>query len=72
MTHDVRHLLANNSSAHLNDGIAVLTESRAAYWVKNEKVYAANGIAMIYSPKIGKSPVDIDFDSVEAAVKGGL
>ncbi|WP_444894899.1 hypothetical protein [Microbulbifer sp. SSSA005] len=71
MTRDVRHLLADNLSAHLDDGVAVLTESQAAYWVKDEEVYAANGIAMIYSPKIEKSPVNIDFDTVELAVKDG-
>jgi len=42
----------------LKGGTAVLVDDLAAYWVKNSRVYAANGFAKTWS-----------FDSVEQAVK---
>ena len=51
----------------LQGGTAVLT-GNAAYWVKDGKIYAANGFAKTWSPSLKYSPVGIDFSSVEKAV----
>lgn len=60
----------------LEDGVAVFVEKKvysrileAAYWVQNGHVYAANGIAKMWSPSISYSKMGIDFDSVEKAVQ---
>jgi len=55
-------------SASLQGGIAVLVDSLAAYWVKDNQVYAANGFAKTWSPVVPYSPAGIDFDSVSEAV----
>lgn len=59
----------------LEDGIAVMVTYRsgerwldAAYWVRNGRVYAANGIAKMWSPTLSYSKASIHFDSVEAAI----
>jgi len=54
----------------LKGGTAVLVDDLAAYWVKNSRVYAANGFARTWSPSISyATDPDINFDSVEQAVK---
>jgi len=54
----------------LKGGTAVLVDDLAAYWVKNSRVYAANGFAKTWSPSISyATDPDINFDSVEQAVK---
>jgi len=53
----------------LNDGVAVLVGDLAAYWVKDDVLYAANGFAMTWSPSLDIAPDGIDFDTVEDAVK---
>jgi hypothetical protein len=54
----------------LKGGTAVLVDDMAAYWVKNGRVYAANGFARTWSPSISyATDSDISFDSVEQAVK---
>jgi hypothetical protein len=54
----------------LKGGTAVLVDGLAAYWVKNSRVYAANGFAKTWSPNISyATDPDIDFDSVEQAMK---
>ena len=54
----------------LKGGTAVLVDDMAAYWVKNGRVYAANGFARTWSPSISyATDSDISFDSVELAVK---
>jgi len=54
----------------LKGGTAVLVDDLAAYWVKNSRVYAANGFAKTWSPSISYAiDPDINFDSVEQAVK---
>jgi hypothetical protein len=37
----------------LKGGTAVLVGDRAAYWVKDGKLYAANGVAMTWSKNLG-------------------
>jgi len=58
------------------DGVAVFVEKKvnscileATYWVQNGHVYAANGIAKMWSPSISYSKTGIDFDSVEKTVQ---
>ena len=54
----------------LRKGTAVLVDDLAAYWVKNGRVYAANGFAKTWSPSISyATDPDINFGSVEQAVK---
>jgi len=58
------------------DGVAVFVEKKvnsrileATYWLQNGHVYAANGIAKMWSPSISYSKTGIDFDSVEKTVQ---
>lgn len=54
----------------LKGGTAVLVDDLAAYWIKDSRVYAANGFARTWSPSISyATDPDINFDSVEQAVK---
>ena len=54
----------------LKKGTAVLVDELAAYWVKNGRVYVANGFAKTWSPGISyATDPDINFGSVEQAVK---
>ena len=53
----------------LEDGVAVLVDNDAAYWVQNSHVYAANGVAKMWSPSISYSKTGIDIYSVEKAVQ---
>lgn len=63
------NVLANDYEVgDLEDGVAVLVNVMAAYWVKDDVVYAANGIAKTWSPNLDYSPVGIDFNTVEDAV----
>lgn len=52
----------------LQGGTAILVNDFAAYWVKDGVVYAANGVARMWSPAIPVAPTGIDIDSVEEAV----
>jgi hypothetical protein len=59
----------------LEDGVAVLVKKNvysrtmeATYWVQSGRVYAANGVANMWSPSISYSKAGIDYDSVEKAV----
>ena len=53
----------------LEDGVAVLVDNDAAYWVQNGRVYTANGVAKMWSPSISYSKTGIDIYSVEKAVQ---
>jgi hypothetical protein len=52
----------------LEGGIAVLLDDRAAYWVKDDVVYAANGEAKMYSRGIKYAPMEISYQEVKEAV----
>lgn len=55
-------------SGLLQGGTAVMA-GNAAYWVSlNRVVFAANGFAKMYSPRIHYSGAGVDIDSVENAV----
>ncbi len=56
--------------ADLYGGKAVLSDSKAAWWVKDEVAYAANGVAMELSPKAPISPPSVDYAAVERAIGG--
>lgn len=62
-------------SGVLENGIAVMVVYRVvgrlcegAYWVQNDRVYAANGCAKMWSPKLTYSKASIHFDSVKEAI----
>ena len=50
-------------------GVAVLVQGMAAYWVKDDVVYVANGHAMAWSPNARKAPVGIGFSEIKGAVE---
>lgn len=53
----------------LSGGIAVLLGDKAAYWVKDDVVYAVNGVAKMYSREIKYVPnVEIDYVAIKEAV----
>ena len=53
----------------LEGGIAVLLDDIAAYWVKDEVVYAANGMAKMYSREIKYVPnAEIDYAIVNEKI----
>jgi len=52
----------------LLEGTAVLVGDHAAYWVKDGKVYAANGFAKMWSPQLEYAPVGIDISVVRKAI----
>lgn len=56
-------------SAPLADGVAVVINEHAGYWVKDGKAYAVNGGAKGLSPNISYAPTEIDWRKVELAVK---
>ncbi|GAA4650514.1 hypothetical protein GCM10023116_27970 [Kistimonas scapharcae] len=53
----------------LDDGVAVVVNGSAGYWVKDGKVFAVNGVASNMSPGIQYSPNSVNWSSVENAVK---
>lgn len=56
-------------SAPLADGVAVVVNDFAGYWVKDGKAYAVNGVAKGLSPDISYAPTDIDWRKVELAIE---
>jgi hypothetical protein len=52
----------------LDSGIAVILDNRAAYWVKDNVVYAANGAAKMYSRGTKYSPMDISYQEIKNAM----
>ena len=56
-------------TGQLNDGVAVVVNGTAGYWVKDGTVYATNGIAKNWSSGIEYSPAEISQSNVEAAVQ---
>ena len=55
--------------APLQGGTAVLINGTAAFWVKDGKVYALNGLAKNVSDSIEYGPVGMDIDEVEDAIR---
>ena len=60
---------ADFKAGPLKNGTAVLADDMAAYWVPGETVYAANGVALTWSPSTQRAPAGIDIDTVSGAVK---
>lgn len=79
---NMRDRITNVSAARLDEGVAVLAETRplegmathpmAAYWVSNGKIYGANENEISWSKPIPKAPEGINSDSVSAAVTKGV
>ncbi len=59
----------NFKEAPLQGGTAVLLNESWAYWVKDGKVYALNGLAKDASYSIEYGPVGMDIDDVEDAIR---
>ena len=55
-------------AAPLKGGAAVLVGKLAAYWVHEGTVYAANGVAMSWSPGCQWSPAGVGFAEIQAAL----
>jgi len=53
----------------LKGGIAVLIRDTEAYWVKNGKIYAANGFAKMCSPGLSYSESGIDYYTIKKVVE---
>ncbi|WP_067522461.1 hypothetical protein [Endozoicomonas ascidiicola] len=66
---DSKSSVHNYISGDLNEGVAVVINETAGYWVKDGVVYAANGIAKNMAPGVDYAPVEITQAKVEAAVK---
>ena len=49
-------------------GVAVLIGGSSAYWVHEGTVYAANGVAMSWSPGCQWSPAGVGFSEIQAAL----
>jgi len=56
-------------AGELEEGVAILVNNNGAYWVKDNIVYAANGLAKSWSPNLAYSPTGIDLDTVKDSVK---
>ncbi len=64
-----RNAMGTFKTAPLNGGVAVLSSRDWAYWVKDGKVYAANGLARGASPNIPIAPTGVGFSEIESAIK---
>lgn len=51
-------------------GKGVLSSADGAWWVKDGKVYAVNGIAAALSPKAPKAPPSVNVRTLQAAAEG--
>jgi hypothetical protein len=60
----------SSQSAPLANGVAVLVEDTAGYWVRDGKVYAVNGVAKELSGGISYAPQSIDMQAIQAAIGG--
>jgi hypothetical protein len=60
----------SSQSASLANGVAVLVEDTAGYWVRDGKVYAVNGVAKELSGGISYAPPSIDMEAIQAAIGG--
>jgi hypothetical protein len=59
-----------SKSAPLAKGTAVLVDDLAAYWVRDGRVYAVNGVAKELSGGISYAPPSIDMSALEGALEG--
>ncbi|MET4706742.1 hypothetical protein [Endozoicomonas lisbonensis] len=59
----------NYRTGDLGEGIAVVINEHAGYWVTEDKVYAVNGIAKNMAPGADYTPADIDWFKVEQATQ---
>lgn len=60
--------LSTFKAAPLDGGVAVMNTLGWAYWVKDGRVYAANGLAMGASPSCPVAPVGIGYSEIQDAV----
>ena len=55
-------------TGQFNDGVAVVINGAAAYWVKDGIAYAVNGVAKTLSTDIDYAPSDVSWLNIEDAV----
>ena len=56
-------------TGQFNDGVAVVINGSAGYWVKDGIAYAVNGVAKTLSSDIEYAPVEITWLKVEEAIQ---
>lgn len=66
-----KRTMSEFEAAPLNGGVAVCNSLGWAYWVKDGRVHACNGLAMGASPSVPLAPVGIGYAEVRAAVWPG-
>ena len=55
--------------AALDDGIGIIVNGSAGYWVKDGVVYAVNGIAKNMSPSVAYAPAEITWLTLEQSIQ---
>ncbi len=58
--------------APLNGGVAISANDRGAYWIKDGKLYAGNGMAKGWSAGVPYAPLEIDYNTLKQAVDQGI
>lgn len=57
---------------YFKNGIAVMVDKTATYWIKDDTVYAANGFAKAWSPSINYiGDSEICFKTIHDAIEKG-
>ncbi|KEQ14196.1 hypothetical protein GZ77_07120 [Endozoicomonas montiporae] len=58
-------------TGQINNGVAVVVNNHAGYWVKNDEVYAVNGIAKGLSSlsDVDYAPAGIEWGDIQKAVQ---
>ena len=59
------------STGQINKGVAVVVNNHAAYWVKDENVFAVNGVAKGLSSlaEVDYAPAGIEWGDIQKAVQ---
>ena len=55
-------------TGQIDNGVAVVVNGSAGYWVKDGNVFAVNGVASNLSPDVKYAPADVTWLKIEAAV----